>query len=80
LQKDKLHKTTSGQRKRGRQSTLQEDNITKWTGIEGDILLRSYEDNNLRMMVHEAVSSRIEDAQDKKKNSLKCGENHRINL
>jgi len=36
--------TTSGQRRRGRPRTRWQDNITKWTGLTGDRLLRSVED------------------------------------
>ena len=50
--------TTSGQR-RGRPRTRWQDNITKWTGLTGDRLLRSVEDR--RKIIHEAANPRIED-------------------
>jgi len=55
--------TTSSQRRRGRPRTRWQDNITKWTGLTGDRLLRSVEDRRqCRKIIHEtAVSSTCHD-------------------
>ena len=53
---------TSRQRRRGRPRTRWQDNITKWTGLTGDRLLRSVEDRRQwRKIIHEAANPRIED-------------------
>jgi len=44
MDKEIMQGTTSGQRRRGRPRTRWQDNITKWTGLTGDRLLRSVED------------------------------------
>ena len=44
MEKKLMQGTTSGQRRRGRPRTRWQDNITKWTGLTGDRLLRSVED------------------------------------
>ena len=52
--------TTSGQRRRGRPRW--KDNITKWTMLTGDRLLRSDEDTSQwRKISHEAANPRIVD-------------------
>ena len=56
--KEIMQGTTSGQT-RGRPRTRWQDNITKWTGLTGDRLLRSVEDR--RKIIHEAANPRIED-------------------
>jgi len=46
--------TTSGQRRRGRPRTRWQNNITKWTGLTGDRLLRTVEDRRQRTkIIHE---------------------------
>jgi len=53
---------SSGQR-RGRPRTRWQDNITKWTGLTGDRLLRSVEDRSQwRKTIHEAANARFEDS------------------
>ena len=55
--------TTSCQRRSGRPRTHWEDNITKWTGLTGDRLLRSVEDRSQwRKIIHKATSPGIEDS------------------
>jgi len=56
--------STSGQRRRGRPRTRWQDNITKWTGLTGDSLLRCVENrrqwrNNI--IIHKVANPRIED-------------------
>jgi len=58
MEKEIMQGTTSGQT-RGRPRTRWQDNITKWTGLTGDRLLRSVEDR--RKIIHEAANPRIED-------------------
>ena len=45
MEKEIMQGATSGQR-RGRPRTRWQDNITKWTGLTGDRLLRSVEDRS----------------------------------
>jgi len=53
----------TGQRIRGRPRTRWRDNITKWTGLTGDRLLRSVEDRSQwSKIIHEAANPRIEDS------------------
>jgi len=62
LEKEIMQGTTSGQRRRGRPRTRWQDNITKWTGLTDDRLLRSIEDRSQwRKIIHEAANPRIED-------------------
>ena len=59
MEKEIMQCTTSGQRRRGRPRTRWQDNITKWTGLTGDRLLRSVEDRRQwRKIIHEAVNPR----------------------
>ena len=62
--KEMMQSTTSGQRRRGRPRTRWQDNITKWTGLTGDCLLRSVEERSQRRkmkIIHETANPRIED-------------------
>ena len=53
--------STSGQRRRGRPRTRRQDNITKWTGLTGDRLMRSVEDRRQwRKILHEVEKPWIE--------------------
>jgi len=62
VEKEIMQGTTSGQRRRGRPSTRWQDNITKWTGLTGDRLLRSVEDRSQwRKIIHEVANPRIKD-------------------
>ena len=62
MEKEIMQCTTSGQRRRGRPRTRWQDNLTKWTGLTGDRLLRSVEDRRQRRKItHETASPRIED-------------------
>jgi len=62
MEKEIMQGTTSGQRRRGRPRTRWQDNLTKWTGLTGDRLLRSVEDRRQRRKItHETASPRIED-------------------
>jgi len=62
-EKEIMKGATSGQRRRGRPRTRWQDNITKWTGLTGDRLLRwSVEDRRQwRKIIYEAANFRIED-------------------
>jgi len=46
MEKEIVQGTTSGQRGKIRPRTRWQDNITKWTGLTGDRLLRSVEDRS----------------------------------
>jgi len=60
-EKEIMQGITSGQRRRGRPRTRWQDNVTKWTGVTGDRLLRSVEDRRQwRKIIHEAANPRIE--------------------
>ena len=62
MEKEIMQGTTSGQRRRGRPRTRWQDNITKWTGLTGDRLLRSVEYRRQRRKItDETASPRIED-------------------
>jgi len=62
IEKEIMQNTTSGQRRIGRPRTPWQNNITKWTGLTGDRLLRSVEDRSQwRKIIDEAVNPRIED-------------------
>jgi len=53
---------TAGQKSRGRPRTRWQDNITKWTGLTGDRLLRFVEDRRQwRKIIREAASLWTED-------------------
>jgi len=61
MEKEIMQGTTSCQR-RGRPRTRWQDNITKWTALTGDRLLRSVEDRRQwRKIINEAANPRIED-------------------
>jgi len=52
---------TTSDKKRGRQRTRRQDNITKWNGLTGDGLLRSVEDRRqCRKIIHEAANPQID--------------------
>ena len=54
--------TTLGHRRRGRPRIRWEDNITKWTGLMGDCMLRSAEDRrHWSRIIHEAANPQSED-------------------
>jgi len=62
MEKEIMQGTTSGQRGRGKARTHWQDNITKWTGLTGDSLLRSIKDRRQwRKIIHEAANPRIDD-------------------
>jgi len=58
--------TTSGRRHQVRpRACCREDNITVWTGLKADLLLRSAEDRSRwRRIVHEAANPRLKTRQD----------------
>jgi len=62
MKKKIMQGTTSGQRRRGRPRTRWQDDITKWTGLTGDRLLRPVEDRRQwREIIYEAANPPIED-------------------
>jgi len=58
MERETIQGTTSGQRRRGRPRTRRQDNITKWTGLTGDRLLRS---DQWRKIIREVANPGIED-------------------
>ena len=62
LEKEVMQGTTPGSRARGRPRTAWMTNITSWTRLSLEQLLRLTEDRQQwRMMVHEAANPRVED-------------------
>jgi len=55
MEKEIMEGTTSGQRRGGRPRTRWQDNITKWTGLTGDRLLRSVEVNEGRLSMKRPI-------------------------
>ena len=48
-EKEIMQGTTSGQRRRGRPRTRWQDNITKWTGLNGDRLLKTMDEDYIHL-------------------------------
>ena len=62
LEKEIIQGALSGQRKRGRSRTSWFDNITAWTGLTLESVLRTAADRDKwRRQVHDAANPRIED-------------------
>ena len=62
LEKEIIQGTTSGHWHHGRPRARWEDNITKWTGLKGDLLLQPAEDRSRWWkIVREAANPRSED-------------------
>jgi len=60
LEKDIIQGTLSGKRKRGKPKTTWLGNITKWTGMDLEIILGVMDNRSLwRRAIHGAVNRRI---------------------